>query len=134
MVSDTPPCMYVQNVPVCTVTTRTCVSTCRRGAGTHGDVWNAHTEAFRMDPRRFQRATPNTTHTAHQTQYQTQHQTQHQSRHQTQQKRQTKCNITRNITQKRVIGIITCSRGPPKENLGPCTFSSLRTDEEQTCS
>ena len=34
--------------PVCgfknAATTRTCVSTCARGAGTHGDVLNLHTE------------------------------------------------------------------------------------------
>ena len=35
--------VYIQNVPVCTRTTRTCVTTCRRDAGTHGDVLNAHT-------------------------------------------------------------------------------------------
>ena len=34
--------VYIQNVPVCTGTTRTCVSTCARGAGTHGDVLNVH--------------------------------------------------------------------------------------------
>ena len=42
----------VQNVPVCTIktspcipagTTRTCVSTCARGAGMHGDVLDGHT-------------------------------------------------------------------------------------------
>ena len=38
--------MWIQNVPVCTGTTRTCVTTCARGAGTHGDVLNLHTEAF----------------------------------------------------------------------------------------
>ena len=32
--------VYVQNVPVCTGTTRTHVSTCARGVGTHGDVLN----------------------------------------------------------------------------------------------
>ena len=36
----------MQNVPVCTGTTRTCVTTCARGAGTHGDVLNLHTEVF----------------------------------------------------------------------------------------
>ena len=44
--------MYVQNVPVYAGTTRTCVETCARGAGTHGDVFershgdvlNPHTE------------------------------------------------------------------------------------------
>ena len=35
--------VYVQNVPVCTGTTRTCGNTCARGAGTHGDVLNPHT-------------------------------------------------------------------------------------------
>ena len=38
--------VYVQNVPVCTCTTRTYVSTCARGAGTHGDVLTQHTEVF----------------------------------------------------------------------------------------
>ena len=58
------PCVYVQNtsrvyirnVPVCTCTTPTSVTTCGRGAGTHGDVLNVHT-------RGFQRATPHRTHT-----------------------------------------------------------------------
>ena len=36
--------VYVQYVPVCASTTRTHVSTCARGAGTHGDVLNPHTE------------------------------------------------------------------------------------------
>ena len=34
--------VYVQNVPVCTGTTPACVTTCGRGAGTHGDVLNLH--------------------------------------------------------------------------------------------
>ena len=37
--------VYMQNVPVYAGTTRTCVSTCARGAGTHGDVLNPHTGA-----------------------------------------------------------------------------------------
>ena len=37
-------CAFNQNVPVYADTTRTCVSTCARGAGTHGDVLNLHTE------------------------------------------------------------------------------------------
>ena len=45
------PRVYVQNVPVCTGTTRTCVTTCGRGAGTHGDVLNLHTEVFETDTR-----------------------------------------------------------------------------------
>ena len=36
--------VYIQNVPVYAGTTRTCVETCARGAGTHGDVLNPHTE------------------------------------------------------------------------------------------
>ena len=39
-------CVYIQNVPVCTSTTRTHVLTCARGASIHGDVLNVHTEAF----------------------------------------------------------------------------------------
>ena len=38
------PRVSIHNVPVCTDTTRTCVSTCARGAGTHGDVLNRDTE------------------------------------------------------------------------------------------
>ena len=49
------PRVYVQNVPVYAGTTRTCVSTCGRGAGTHGDVLNVHTGTF------FQCVTPHTT-------------------------------------------------------------------------
>ena len=41
--------VYVQNVPVCTGTMRTCVTTCAHGAGTHGDVLNLHTEVFGTD-------------------------------------------------------------------------------------
>ena len=33
----------IQNVPVYAGTTRTCFSTCARGAGIHGDVLNPHT-------------------------------------------------------------------------------------------
>ena len=32
----------IRHVSVCTGTTRTCVSTCARGAGTHGDVLDGH--------------------------------------------------------------------------------------------
>ena len=42
-VHSTRPRVYVQNVPVCTGTTRTHVSTCARGVGTHGDVLGGHT-------------------------------------------------------------------------------------------
>ena len=47
--SKTPPCVdskrlrvYIQNVPVCTSTTSTCLKTCGRGASTHGNVLNVH--------------------------------------------------------------------------------------------
>ena len=36
--------VYIQNVSVYAGTTRTHVETCARGAGTHGDVLNQHTE------------------------------------------------------------------------------------------
>ena len=38
--------VYVQNVPVCTGTTRTHVETCARGASTNVDVLNVHTVTF----------------------------------------------------------------------------------------
>ena len=37
--------VYVQNVPVYTGTTHTCVSTCARGVNTHCDVLNVYTES-----------------------------------------------------------------------------------------
>ena len=36
----------IQNVSVCTGNRSTCINTCGRGAGTHVDVLNVHTEAF----------------------------------------------------------------------------------------
>ena len=41
-----PPRVWIQNVPVCTFKTSPCFNTCVRGAGTHGDVLNLHTEVF----------------------------------------------------------------------------------------
>ena len=41
-VPNTRPHMYVENVPVCTGTTRTCFNTCAHCAGIHGDVFNVH--------------------------------------------------------------------------------------------
>ena len=38
--------VYIQNVLVYASTTRTCVETCARGAGTHVDVLNVHTGTF----------------------------------------------------------------------------------------
>ena len=43
--------VQIQNVPLCTSTTRTCVTTCARGAGTHGDILNLPTEVFWTDTR-----------------------------------------------------------------------------------
>ena len=67
------PRAYIQIVPVYAGTTRTCVSTCGRGAGTHGGVLNVHTVVFTMS---------HTTHTArtphHETQQQ--HTTTHEDR------------------------------------------------------
>ena len=40
----TPPCVHSKR-PVYAGNTRTCFSTCARGAGTHGDVLNVHTES-----------------------------------------------------------------------------------------
>ena len=36
-------CVFIRHVSVSAGTTRTCVSTCARGAGTHGDVMDGHT-------------------------------------------------------------------------------------------
>ena len=40
----TPPCVHSKR-PVYAGNTRTCFSTCARGAGTHGEVLNVHTES-----------------------------------------------------------------------------------------
>ena len=40
------PRVYIRNVPVYAGNTRTCFSTCVRGAGAHKDVLNVHMEAF----------------------------------------------------------------------------------------
>ena len=55
------PRVYVQNVPVCTGTTRACFNTCARGAGIHGDVLNVHTEAF-LKPNTGSFSVPQHTH------------------------------------------------------------------------
>ena len=54
--------VYVQNVPVHAGTTRTCVSTCARGAGIHGDVLNVHTGTFSACPTTPHRTHHNTRH------------------------------------------------------------------------
>ena len=48
---------------MCTGTTPACGNTCARGAGTHGDVLNLHTEVFFCVPSRgTHHTTPRTTH------------------------------------------------------------------------
>ena len=71
LLSPSPPTcarMSVQNVSVYAGITRTCVSTCARGAGTHGNV---------LSTRRFSRC-----HTTHTTPHTTPH-THHNTRHNT---------------------------------------------------
>ena len=63
---NTRPHTYVENVPVCTGTTRTCFNTCARCAGIHGDVFNVHMgTCLSGHTGFFQRFTPhhNTAHT-----------------------------------------------------------------------
>ena len=77
-----PPCVrpknlrvWIQNVPVCTGTTPACGNTCARGAGTHGDVLNLHTEVFSAC-QAAPHTTPHHTHTTQHTHTHT-HTTQH---------------------------------------------------------
>ena len=42
--------VYIQNVSVYARTTRTCVSTCARGVGAHGDVLSGHTAGRGSSP------------------------------------------------------------------------------------
>ena len=92
----------IQNVPVCTGTTPACGNTCARGAGTHGDVLNLHTEVFlRAKPRHTPRHTHNTQHnTHHTTQHTPQHTTPHGDR-ETQRQRQTETERDRERQRKR---------------------------------
>ena len=79
------PRVHFKNVPVCTGTTRTCVSTCARGAGTHGHVLSGHTEFSRCHTTH---TTPHTTPHTH-THYNTRHNTtQQHDRNTTQRQRQ----------------------------------------------
>ena len=69
------PRVSIQDASVCTFNTfpctlaptRTCISTCARGAGTHGDVVNVHTEASWMDTRGFFNVSHHNTTTRHNT-------------------------------------------------------------------
>ena len=50
-----------KRLSVCTGTTSTCVPTCARGAGIHGDVLNVHTGGvLNLHTRFLERATPHT--------------------------------------------------------------------------
>ena len=71
------PRAHIQHVSVCTRTTRTCVSTCARGAGTHEDVLNRTHGPFSLSLPPFPRPNTHTdTHTdTHQTQTPKQHHT-----------------------------------------------------------
>ena len=92
----------IQNVPVCTGSTRTCFNTCARGAGIHGDVLNVHTvtslnphtgfSTFFSACRNTHKHTHEHTHT-HQTHHQT---TPRPQRHTTQ-------NTTHNITRRQSV-------------------------------
>ena len=91
-----PPCVrpknlrvLIQNAPVCAETTPACGDTCARGAGTHGDVLNLHTEVFSacQDAPHTPNHTPHThrTHTTHHTH---QHASTHNDRESGQRKRE----------------------------------------------
>ena len=84
--------VYVQSVPVCSGTTRTCVSTCARGAGTHGDVLNLRTEGFFCVPSR---ATHHTTQNTHHTNHAHQHATTHGDRDRDRQRQRKKTGTER---------------------------------------
>ena len=68
--------VYIQNVTVYAGTTRTCVSTCARGAGIHGDVFKfthgdvsaCHTTPHHTTPHTPQHKTQDTTHNTNITQ------------------------------------------------------------------
>ena len=64
--------VWSQNVPVCTGTTPACGNTCARGAGTHGDALNLHTDVCSAC-----QAAPHTTPHTHTTQHNTTHSTTH---------------------------------------------------------
>ena len=65
------PCVHSKTSPVYASTTRTCVSTCARGAGIHGDVLNVHTETFSAFHTTPHRTHHNTRHNTHDTTHNT---------------------------------------------------------------
>ena len=77
------PCVRSKR-PVCTGTTRTCVSKCARGARTHGDVLNVHTGTFLSGHTGFfHGATQHTPHTTPHTRHNARHNTTQQHDHNT---------------------------------------------------
>ena len=79
---NTRPHMYVENVPVCTGTTRTCFNTCARCAGIHGDVLNVHMGTCLSGHTGFfsvshHTTTPHTPHRPHRPHTTPRHKTQH---------------------------------------------------------
>ena len=78
----TPTRVSIQNIPVCTFKTSQCipaprthVSTCARGAGIHGDVFNKHTGFFSVSHHRPHRPHRPHTHHRHHMHSHTQHTT-----------------------------------------------------------
>ena len=59
--------MNVQNLSVCTGTKRTCVQTCARGAGTHGDVFERTHGDVLSGHTEFRSVSHTTTHNTHTT-------------------------------------------------------------------
>ena len=90
-----------KNVPVCTGTTPACVKTCGRGAGTHGDVLNLHTEVFWTDTQGRERGGRG------------------------------EGGHRQFCLPRLVHVVITCSRGSPKETSGCYKFQGLRTGRER---
>ena len=87
-------CVYVQTASVCTGTTRTCVSSCARGAGTHGDVLNRHTGFFSVPHHTHHDHNHSHSHNRHHMHSHTQHHTQHNTQRHTE---------TQHTTYKRVM-------------------------------
>ena len=80
--SKKPPCVDSKTSPCVPAPRPACGNTCARGAGTHGDVLNLHTEVFFCVPSR---ATHNITHTTQHNTHNnntTQHTTQHNTHNQ----------------------------------------------------
>ena len=144
-----PPCvdstrlhMSVQNVPVCTGTTRTCFNTCARGAGMHGDVSNVHTEAFLNPHTGFSRffSVPQHTNThTHQTHTTTTnnttttttHTTQHNTQHHTETEKETRYEKTRERETEKETQDKKTREDDTREDERRETRQEKRLDEEE---